>query len=173
MTDRSKFRVFARRLHYGLRRAIEDGDGRVDSEWVHVERPHFEHYTCGMYLIGSLAYLEGKYGETSWTRPSSMYADIDDFIANLSDPIRRKFRSFGVSRAGLDALVCIRNAITHNENDLSGNRDRSSVHKVRNASIVGVTLNGSVVTLSSNRTADFMEYVRKSFVAVSMYHGDG
>ncbi len=69
MSDRAKLLMFARRLHYALRHAIEDGDGRTDDEWGNVERPLFEHYSCSMYLSGVLSYLEDKYG----LRPS-LYA---------------------------------------------------------------------------------------------------
>ena len=34
-------------------------------------------------------------------------------------------------------------------------------------------MNGSIVTLVSSDTVDFMEQVRQAFLAVSIYHGEG
>ena len=54
MTERSEFLMFGRKIHYALRHAIEDGDGRTDDKWLQVERPLFEHGMCSMYLLAWL-----------------------------------------------------------------------------------------------------------------------
>jgi hypothetical protein len=94
-------------------------------------------------------------------------------LANFSDPQKTNFANKNISKAGIEALICIRNAFIHNSNDLSLNRDTNSRTKVSSAQIPGVALNGSVVTLVSNRNNDFMEFVRMSLVAVAKYQGDG
>lgn len=172
MSERSEFLIFGRRLHNALRHAIEDGDGRSDSEWMLKERPLFEHYSCAMYLTGCLAYLEGKYGKNPWAVSKVTHTDFNEFIHQLSVK-KPKFKQMKVSEEGLEALVCIRNAIVHNRGDLSLNRETGSLEKVQAASIQSVSLKGPLVTLISNRSMDFMEFVRMSFLAVSMYHGDG
>ena len=170
MTDRSNFLIYARRIHNALRHAIEDGDGREDAKWIVDERPLFEHAACGMYLIGCLAYLEGKYGKKSWDSSSVSQLGFDSYVVDLT---RKNIYNAGVSKNGLDALVCIRDALTHNENDLSKNRNSASFGIVSSAAIPGVALSGTVAALSSNDKTDFMSYVRLSLVAVAMYHGDG
>lgn len=162
--------MFGRRLHNAFKHAISDGDGRTDDEWLYVEKPVFAHNICSMYLTGCLAFLEDKYGERPWNEPANGQPDLAAFIENL--PEHPKANLSKVTKDTLDALVCIRNAVVHNENDLSENRDTESVKKVTDASLPGVTLQGSMVTLLSENTTDFMEFVRKSFVAVSMYYGD-
>ena len=58
--------------------------------------------------------------------------------------------------------------------DLSKNKDVNSLQKVINENIPNTSLNGAVITLhSSSYQADFMEFVRQSFLAVCMYYGDG
>lgn len=172
MPDRSKFLVHARRLHNALRRAIEDGDAPPET-WLSVERPLFEHFASGMYLAGVLAFLEGQYGKNP-LRPRSPHGrTFDEFLLHMPERQARTFADAGISKIGIEALVCIRNALTHNDSDLGRNSDKSSLAKVVAACIPGVSVNGTLVTLSSTRTVDFMEYVRKSLVAIAMFHGDG
>lgn len=83
MKIKKEFLMLARRLHNALRHAIEDGDGRTDDAWVKDERPHFEHYACGIYLNGCLVFLEGKFGTSSWNRIGKTCADFDAFIKTL------------------------------------------------------------------------------------------
>lgn len=173
MVDRNEFLIFGRRIHNALRHAIEDGDGRKDDKWINDERPLFEHSLCGLYLAGCLSFLEGKYGVRSWSNATAAGSSLDSFIRNLPDHSKNEFVKFGVSEAGLDALICIRNAFTHNDNDLSKNTDNTCLSKVSSISIPGVTINGTLIKLSSNEKVDFMEHVRMSVVAVSMYYGDG
>jgi len=163
--------MYARRLHNALRHAIEDGDGRTDDHWINVERPIFEHYACSMYLSGVLSYLEDKYGVRPWNEPGHSHVSFEDYIANSGV---KSFKALGLSSAILDALVCIRNAVIHNGGDLSKNKDTKSLKKVTSANLPNISLNGSVVTLhSTSYQTDFMEFVRQSFLAVCMYHGDG
>ncbi len=68
----------------------------------------------------------------------------------------------------MDALVCIRNAVTHNDGDLSKNRDKKSASIVTAANLPGVTLDGTVVKLD----APFLDFVRVGTLAVRNYHGE-
>ena len=162
--------IFGRRLHNALRKVIEDGDGRTDDQWLKTERPRFEHYACGMYLSGVLAYLEDKYGVRPWNSPGST---LPDFTAYSAAESNERLRSEGISIQSLEALVCIRNAVIHNGGDLSKNNDTDSESTVRDASIPGVVLTGTIVQLVSNRKVDFMEHVRLSLIAVARYYGEG
>lgn len=170
MTERAKFLIHARRLHNALRYAIENMD--VAPEKLPTERPLFEHFSSGMYLAACLAFLEGKYGSQPWLPSPSQHQSLDQFLKQLPPKQSAVFSAVGISQAGVEALVCIRNALTHNGGDVAKNRDRSSLGKVAAAGIPGVTLNGSLVSLSSSAKADFMEYVRLSLVATYMFHGD-
>lgn len=167
MPDRAEFLFYGRRLHNVLRMAINNG-GDGSPHWEN--NPKLcQHHACATYLISGLAYLEGIYGVKSWDQPGANHNDFDAFIA-ASPRLNNK----NISKAGLDALVCIRNALTHNGGDLSKNADPSSLAKVTAANIVGVSLNGPMVTLESDdKGIDFMAYPRISVVAVAQYHGDG
>ncbi len=169
-TDRTEFLMLARRIHNALRRAIEDGDGRSDDEWLKKEKPRFAHNVSAMYLISCLAYMEGLYGDSAWSKPGKSATDFDQFIK--SHP-KDNFRKAGVSSALLEALVCVRNAVVHNGADIAENRDRTCVAKVKGAKLAGVSLSGSIITLESTSSVDFMCQVRLSLVAVAQYHGDG
>ena len=68
----------------------------------------------------------------------------------------------------MDALACIRNAVTHHDGDLAQNRNQQSVAIVTAASIPGVPLTGTVVSLE----APFLEFVRLATLAVRNYHGE-
>jgi hypothetical protein len=168
MAIRSETLTLGRRLHDALRHAIEDDETYAGGR---VTRSHFEHYACSMYLAGTLAFIEGKYGKNAW-RKSANRAGLDEFLATKDDKRKTTLHRAGISEAGLHALVCIRNAVVHNDADLARNNDRRSIRKVSSASLPGVQLDGSTVRLRSTNSEDFMEYVRKSFVAVSMLHGD-
>ena len=168
MPTHSEKLTLGRRLHNALRSAVEDPD---HYESGRVTREDFEHYACAMYLAGTLAFLEGKYGINPWATHGSM-PSLDEFLANQNEPRATKLRTAGISGAGIQALVCIRNAAVHNDGDLAKNLDKHALEKVRAQNIPGVVLNGSIVQLISNYNIDFMEYVRKSFLAVSMQHGD-
>ena len=158
--------MLGRRIPAAFTHFANDRGGCPPEQWEK-ERPHFEHAACGIFLAGTLSYLEGKYKEgktTSWKRPGVLETDFDTHVQK-----NENFKKVNISKNGLDALVCIRNAVTHNDSDLAENIDTESLEKVTSASINGVTLNGSIVSL----TLDFMEYVRKAYVAVAQYHGDG
>jgi hypothetical protein len=167
MAVQSDILTLGRRLHNALRNSIEDSE---NYESGRVQREDYEHYSCGMYLAGTLAFLEGRYGSKPW-RASGSGVSLDEFLAERDDKRKEPLQSAGVCVAGLEALVCIRNAVTHNDGDLSKNTDPQSLAKVSAAAIPGVRVVGGSVRLSSNYHVDFMEYVRKSFVAVSMLHG--
>lgn len=168
MPTHSEVLTLARRLHNALRHAVEDPDNYHSGK---VMREDFEHYACGMYLAGTLAFLEGKYGTQFW-QGSGTVPNLDAFLSEPDSDAGETLRNAGISELGLSALVCIRNAIVHNDSNLSKNKDTKSVRTVAAANIPGVTVSDSVVHLVSSCNVDFMEYVRKSFVAVSMQHGD-
>ena len=165
MPDRTKFLMFGRRMTAALKSFANDGGGSDPVKWAK-ERPHFEHAASGIFLAGSLAYLVGKYGEEpkAWKRAGTRGSDFDTFVQKNDN-----FSKARISKSGLDALVCIRNALTHNDGDLALNDDKKSLAKVTGANLDGVVLNGSTVSL----TLEFMEYVRLAYVAVAQYHGDG
>jgi hypothetical protein len=171
MADRAEFLIHARRLHNALRHSIENMD--VAPEKLATERPLFEHFASGMHLAGCLAFLEGKYGTQPWLPKPPQQRSFDQFLQQLPPKVASTFSEAGISQNGVEALVCIRNAVTHNDSDLAKNNDRSCLTKVKAANLPGVAISGSVVTLSSTASIDFMEYVRKSLVAISMLHGDG
>jgi hypothetical protein len=171
MFDRTEFLMYARRLHNALRHEIENMD--VSPDKLPLERPLFEHFASGLYLAGCLAFLEGKHGPQPWLPKSPSKGTFDQFLLNLQENSSSTFSVAGISRGGVEALVCIRNALTHNDGDLAKNTDKSCLAKVAAATLPGVSISGSLVTLSSNANIDFMEYVRKSFVAISMFHGRG
>lgn len=171
MVDRTEFLMYARRLHNALRHEIENMD--VSPEKLPTERPLFEHFASGLYLAGCLAFLEGKYGTQPWLPKTPQQGSFDQFLLQLPQKQASTFSAAGISQDGVKALVCIRNALTHNDGDLAKNTDKSCLSKVSAASLPGVSVSGSLVTLSSNANIDFMEYVRKSFVAISMFHGGG
>ena len=168
MPTRSEVLTLGRRLHNALRHAVEDSENYRSGA---VARADFEHYACSMYLAGTLAFLEGKYGTQPW-KASASRLSLNAFLAEPGDKRREGLQKAGVSEAGLRALVCIRNAVVHNDGDLSKNTDKRSEATVQAAKLPGVTISGSMVHLASCPDTDFMEYVRKAFVAVSMQHGD-
>ncbi|WP_415405742.1 hypothetical protein ACLHDG_08225 [Sulfurovum sp. CS9] len=172
MADRIPLLVHARRFHNLLRNNIESDDGRGEEVLIE-ERPVFEHYACGMYLSACLAYLDNKYGQSSWKNNNNSTDDFDTFLLSLSEKQQRNFTRLAISESGIDALVCIRNAFIHNNNDLKKNTDKKSLLKVSSVKIPGITLNDGVFILTSNNTEDFMQYVRLSLVAVAIYYGDG
>ena len=149
--------MFGRRFHNLFRNVIENGDGR-DPEVLAKERPVFEHFSSGMYLSGCLAYLEGVYGKAPWNQRLSG-KDFDTFLANHPEPHQREnFRKAGISKAGLNALVCIRNAYIHNASDLSKNKDKNSLQKVTSVALPGVSIRDNsfksrVLTSYANRCA--------------------
>ena len=167
MTDRTAFLMFGRRFHNNFVSVIKNGLGGDEVQW-NQERPIFEHYACVMYVSGCLAYLESTYGRAAWNANQNS-EDFDTFLSNRPEPAKTNFSNKNICKSGLEALVCIRNAVIHNNNDLSQNNDRNSLNKVTSAAIPGVSLNGSIVTLSE----EFMSYVRLSLVAVAQFYGDG
>lgn len=169
MGDRTEFLILGRAMHNALRKAIDEED------WPHERiseiRPFFEHYSCVMYLSGTLTYLEDKYGTRPWNKTGSDFKNFDDYVYSCKI---KSFKIKGVSTGLLEALVCIRNAVIHNGSDLSKNRDTDSYAKVLEQNIPNITLNGTIVKLnSSDYSNDFMETIRQCYLAVAMYHGDG
>lgn len=167
MNDRTKLIVHIRRISGLFENAIRNGpDGSLEGKFEH-EHPTFIHHSVGFYLVGSLAYLEGEDGSYSWNNPSATYSDFDSF-ANTNPSPKERFSSRGITKENLNALACIRNAVAHNNGDLSKNNDKGCLVKVSAAKLPGVALDGSVVTLEK----ELLEYVRVSTLAVRIYHGD-
>jgi len=167
---RTPLKVHGRWICQSLLQGIDKHHKKDDPDWVKNERPVFVHYSCSFFLAGGLAFLEGKYGEHPWTEPGAAHptfdAYIDAYIQSAEGMEKKNFQ--GISENSCEALRCIRNAVTHNENDLSKNKDRGSLSKVTAAAPPGVTLNGPIVTLE----LPFMEFARTTLVAVSYYYGD-
>lgn len=133
-----------------------------------VEHPIFIHHACSFYLAGCLAYLEGEDGSYSWNIPSASNPDFDSLVASYPAPPKPPFGARGINKAAMDALACIRNAVTHHDGDLSKNINKQSVAIVTAAHLPGATLLGSVVNLE----ASFLEFVRVATLAVRNYHGE-
>jgi len=168
LADRTKLLVHIRRISSLFENAMRNGpDGTLEGKFRH-EHPTFINHSVGFYLIGCLAYLEGEDGMYSWNRPSLANSDFDAFANSYPPPPKESFSSIGITKANLDALACIRNAVAHNNGDLAENKDINSLAKVNVANLSGVTLNGSVVTLKE----ELLGYVRLSTLAVRNYHGD-
>lgn len=160
--DHNNLLVFGRRMHNGFRRLlITDGDG--SNHWV-ANPQLMEHNLCGVYLVGALAHLEGNFGTYCWNDPGQSHQTLADFVHNHP---RQNIHASGIDGATLDALACVRNAFTHNDNDLSLNRDQTSLQQVTNAGFPGLTLNGSSVTLEQ----PFMDFTRLCFVVTALYKG--
>jgi hypothetical protein len=171
VTNDSEIRIHGRRLHNALRHAIEDGDGMAGKpEWEDDERPGFEHHASGMYLISILAKLEGRIGRYCWNRSGASNQTLAEFI-NICP--RRTYNELDVSTAKLDALHEIRNAIVHNDGNAGQNRNSESEQLIISANIPGVDLDSSngKITLISNDSVDFMEWVRVAFLCITEYHG--
>jgi len=167
--NRTKLLVHIRRISGLFESAIRNGpDGSLEGKFQH-EHPTFINHSVGFYLIGSLAYLEGEDGTYSWNKPSQANSDFDVFASSFPPSPKQSFMSRCITKANLNALACIRNAVAHNDGDLAKNTDTNSLAKVTTANLPGVTLNGSVVTLEE----ELLEYVRVSTLAVRNYHGDG
>ena len=168
MADRTKLLVHVRRLSTVFENAIKHGpDGSLEGKFK-TEHPIFVHYACAFYLAGSLAFLEGEDGAYSWNRRSASHADFDQFVNGYPAAPKRCYAARGVNKASLDALACIRNAVIHNDGDLSRNRDGRCRATVAAAGLPGVTLTGSVVKLEPNS----LRFVRLAALAVRNYHGE-
>lgn len=169
MKNRTKLLVHLRRISDLFGNAIRNGpDGTLEGKFAH-EHPIFVNYGLGFYLAGCLAYLEGEDGSYSWCKKSTGHSDFDVFATNHPAPPKVSFRRRGITKDSLDALVCIRNAVTHNDGDLSKNHDSNSLAKVVRANTPGISLSGSIVTLEE----EFLEFVRLATLAVRNYYDDG
>jgi hypothetical protein len=169
--DDTEILVHGRRLHNALRDAIEDGDGMSGHpKWENDERPEFEHYACGMYLISILARLEGQIGIKCWNMAGANNPTLADFIDICPRP---RYEALDISTVKLDALHEIRNALVHNNGNPRQNRNTNSEKLIAAANIPGVILDASngKLTLKSNYSIDFMEWVRVAFLCVTEYHG--
>lgn len=168
MTDRTKLLVHIRRISGLFENAIRNGpDGSLEGKFQ-VEHPTFVNYSLGFYLVGCLAYLEGEDGACSWNKPSLHHSDFDTFAAVYPGQPKVSYSARGITKANLDALICIRNAVAHHDGDLAKNYDPNSFLKVAAANLPGITLNGSVLTLQT----DFLEFVRVATLAVRNYYGE-
>ncbi len=137
-TDRTKLLVHARRISRLFETAIREGpDGTLEGKYGD-EHPIFIHHSLVFYLAGCMAYLENESGAKSWEISGNLITDFDVFIGTFE--MDHPFRKRNISKAALNALLCIRNACVHNSDDLSRNHDRDSVNKVRSATLPGVVL---------------------------------
>ncbi|MEA3419850.1 MAG: hypothetical protein U9Q90_10685 [Campylobacterota bacterium] len=168
MPDRTKLLVHLRRLSGLFENAFRNGpDGTLEGKFA-AEQPTFIHHSCSLYLAGCLAFLEGEDGTRSWNIPGTNNADFDNFVAIHPAPPKDSFQARGINKASMNILVEIRNAVTHNNGDLTRNRNNQSLAMVTGSNLPGVVLSGSIVTLE----APFLEFVRVSTLAVRHYHGE-
>tara|TARA_R110001599_G_scaffold154127_1_gene339757 strand:+ start:905 stop:1333 length:429 start_codon:yes stop_codon:yes gene_type:complete len=138
-------------------------------------KAEYIHATCSFYVAGCLAFLENRKGNFSWEQAGTTRSDFDTFAS--AEPTTRSttWSQQGITVAGLNALKEVRNAVVHNNNDLSiNNRNRTSRNPtqcedmVRAANIDGVILTGPLVRLEF----EFLAWVRQAVVAVRRYHGE-
>lgn len=168
MADRTKLLVHLRRLSGLLERAFANGpDGTLEGKFA-AEQPFFVHHSCAFYLAGCMAFLEGEDGSYSWNIPSANNPDFDSFVASYPAAPKPSFGARGITKAAMDALACIRNAVVHHAGDLAKNRNQQSVAIVSGANLPGVSLVGTVVHLE----APFLGFVRLATLAVRNYHGE-
>jgi hypothetical protein len=165
-SDRAKLLVHVRRISDLFETAIRIGpDGTLEGKFRD-EQPVFTHHALVFYLAGCMAYLENESGTKSWQIHGSSFTDFDVFIDSFEAD--HSFKTFSITKASLDALLCIRNACVHNSNDLSRNHDQGSLNKVMSAALPSVVVLGTIVSFKAN----FLEFVRLATLAVRMYHGD-
>lgn len=168
MPDRTKLLVHLRRLSDLLGKAFREGpDGTLEGKFAQ-EHPVFIHHSCSFYLAGCLAFLESEDGAYSWNVSGTNHADFDVFSSSYPAAPKESFSSRGISKNNLNALAEIRNAVIHNNGDLSRNRNQNSLALVTNANLPGVSISGREVTLNE----EFLEFVRVSTLAVRNYHGE-
>lgn len=168
MPDRTKLLVHLRRISNLFGKAFREGpDGTLEGRFGQ-EHPASIHDSCSFYLAGCLAFLEGESGAYSWNTAGASQPDFDAFASRFPPPPKDSFAVKGVSNTNLDALAEIRNAVTHNNGDLSRNRNRNSLALVPGANLPGVVISGAEVTLEE----EFLGYVRICTLAVRNYHGE-
>jgi hypothetical protein len=92
------------------------------------------------YLSGVIAYLEDKYGLKPWQSGGKDYETFDEYIEKCGV---KSFQIWALSSSKIEALVCIRDATTHNGGDLAKSRDEEILGKVQSADIPNINLNVS------------------------------
>lgn len=168
MADRTKLLVHLRRLSGLFEKAFRNGpNGTLEGKFA-AEQPVFIHHGCAFYLAGCLAFLEGEDGAYSWNKPGASNSDFDTFVAGYPAPPKTSYGARGISKASMNALAQVRNAVIHHGGDLAKNINQQSMAMVTAANLPGVTLLGSVVSLE----APFLDFVRVATLAVRNYHGE-
>ena len=168
MPNRTKLLVHLRRLSGLFDKAFRNGpDGTLEGNFA-LEHPTFVHHGCAFYLAGCLAFLEGEDGAYSWNLSGENDADFDAFVTVHPTPPKESFLARGINTKNMNALVEVRNAVTHNNGDLTQNRNQQSLTMVTEANLPGVVLSEGVVTLE----APLLEFIRVSTLAVRHYHGE-
>ncbi len=168
MPNRDKLLVHLRRISGLFENAFRNGpDGTLEGKYA-LEHPIFIHSSCGFYIAGCLAFLEGEDGAYSWNTEGVDGSDFDTFVANHPSSPKDSYHSRGINKVNLDALAEVRNAVIHNDCDLARNRNTNSAEMVKKANLPGVILSENVVTLE----AEFLEYVRIATLAVRNFHGE-
>jgi hypothetical protein len=168
MTGRTKLLIHLRRISGIFDKAIRNGpDGTLEGKYLD-EHPDFIHHSLGFFLMGSLAYLTSEDGEYSWNKASAQHSDFDHFAQCHPSPPKQSYFSRGITASSLDALAIIRNAVAHNNCDLSQNRNPNSLSIVIAARIPGVVLTGSIVFLEK----EFLEFTRVATYAVRHYYDE-
>jgi len=168
VTDRTKLLVHLRRLSCLLDKAFHNGpDGMLEGDFA-LEKPVFIHHSCAFYLAGCLAFLEGEDGAYSWNDAGRNTTDFDTFVTIYPPSPKDCYSLRRINKASMNALAEVRNAVVHNNSDLSKNRNTQSIALVTAANLPGVIVSGSVVTLE----APFLEFIRVATLAVRNYHGE-
>ena len=167
MNNRNKLLVHINRLNTVFNNAIEYGpDGSLTGKFKE-EHPLFIHHSIGFYLIGCFAYLASEKGDYSWNKPGNEFTCFDTF-AKVHPVKKESYFDRGITKSSLSALACIRNAVAHNDCDLSLNRDPSSLSQVKNTHLPGVILEQNEVRLEK----DLLGFIRIATYSVRHYHGE-
>lgn len=140
--------------------ALRAGHSNVAADWPgdRARQADLEHELAAAYLIGTLAYLEGRDGTAAWRGSGVRWEWWVD-------------RSAGVKvildESDFEVLKCIRDAVVHNERDVALNHDGSCHALDQYTGIDGVAMDGSVVSLDLRVT----ERIRQLFIRLSRHHG--
>ena len=171
MPARTKLLVHARRISSLFQNALDSGpEGTLEGKFG-AEHDDFVHHSCGFYLLGSFAYLESESGEYSWNKPSVGSTDFDTFCRSYPAQPHMNYEQRGVSKARMQMLADLRNAIAHCNGDLSRIRRAKSADVVSEA--VAANVPGvDVLQVHVRLRAPFLEYTRLACLAVRNYHGE-
>lgn len=159
----NELKYFARRLSNYLTNTDYLSDGLATTEperWREKDLPIMSQAVSIMYLAYCLSILEIKFGKNCWNKKNSQSQKFDEYLKTVDYKNRKKIMERNLSQALGDILICIRNAVIHNDGDLGLNCDKKCFEKVQKAEIRSVVINGSKVSFEPKYYKEFIETVR-------------